>query len=257
MFISSVSDLTVTNIFSANRLLNSPVGITTHRHNRKSWAVVLKVKGETIYTVGNKKVLSDRYHPVILPKGCDYSWECTKAGECILIEFDANSTLSDFDCFEIRDNSLIINDFEKIEKSLGSKKTECYYYLYEILLFLIRSAQAEPVHPQKALVLKPATDYIHTQYFDSNVTNDMLAELCKMSTVYFRKCFVSVYGVPPMKYLHNLRIQKAKAILNSDFESVGQVAESVGYNSIYHFSKMFRQYTGISPVNYSKQNKNR
>lgn len=73
-----------------------------------------------------------------------------------------------------------------------------------------------------------------------------------MSTVYFRKCFESAYGVSPIRYLHNFRISKAKAILRSDFDSVEQVATSVGYNSIYHFSKMFRQYTGQSPSEYAK-----
>ena len=58
-----------------------------------------------------------------------------------------------------------------------------------------------------------------------------------------------------MKYLHNFRIQKAKAILRSDYESIEQVARSVGYNSIYHFSKMFKEYTGKSPTEYAKQNK--
>ena len=76
-----------------------------------------------------------------------------------------------------------------------------------------------------------------------------------MSTVYFRRTFVSVYGISPIKYLHNFRMEKAKAILRSDFETIEQVALSVGYNSIYHFSKMFKVYSGISPLEYSKQNR--
>lgn len=73
-----------------------------------------------------------------------------------------------------------------------------------------------------------------------------------MSTVYFRKTFASMYGVSPMKYLHNFRIKKAEAILLSDYESIEQVAFSIGYNSIYHFSKMFKNYTGQSPTEYAK-----
>ena len=58
--------------------------------------------------------------------------------------------------------------------------------------------------------------------------------------------------MPPKKYLHNYRIDKAKAILLSDYETIEQVAFSVGYNSIYHFSKMFKTYTGKSPSEYAK-----
>lgn len=98
--------------------------------------------------------------------------------------------------------------------------------------------------------------HITEHYFDSGITNVSLSRLCGISTVYFRKMFESVYGISPIKYLHNFRIKKAKAILLSDYESVEQVALSVGYNSIYHFSKMFKEYTGKSPTEYAKQHKN-
>ena len=77
-----------------------------------------------------------------------------------------------------------------------------------------------------------------------------------MSTVYFRRTFTSVYGISPIKYLHNFRIEKAKAILKSDYDTIEQVALSVGYNSIYHFSKMFKLYTGKSPLEYAKASRN-
>ena len=256
MFIHSVSNLTITNIVSANRLLNSPVGITTHRYNRERWAIALKLRGKTIYTINNKHVLCDSLHPVILPKSCNYSWKCIEPGECIIIEFEADATGTSFSSFEISDNSLIINAFSKIEKSLNQQKIyhklECYNHLYDILLFLIKSTKKEYVHPQKRNILQPAMKYISENYYDSNITNDFLAGLCKMSTVYFRKTFASMYGVSPMKYLHNFRIKKAEAILLSDYESIEQVAFSIGYNSIYHFSKMFKNYTGQSPTEYAK-----
>ena len=43
-----------------------------------------------------------------------------------------------------------------------------------------------------------------------------------------------------------------QAILKSDYDTIEQVALSVGYNSIYHFSKMFKLYTGKSPLEYGK-----
>ena len=37
-----------------------------------------------------------------------------------------------------------------------------------------------------------------------------------------------------------------------NYDKIEQVALSVGYNSIYHFSKMFKVYTGINPSEYAK-----
>lgn len=256
LFVRSVADITITKVFSANRLLNSPVGITTHRQNRSGWAIALKTKGKTIYTTGDQQILSDHLHPVLLPKGCSYSWKCIEPGECIIIEFDADAEGSYIPSFEISDNSVIVNAFSKIENSFHKQTPytplECYTQLYGILLFLAKAVVKESAHPEKAKLLRPATEYISENYFDSSITNTSLAETCKISTVYFRKIFSSVYGIAPMKYLHNFRIQKAKAILRSDYESIEQVAYSVGYNSIYHFSKMFKLYTGISPSEYAK-----
>lgn len=64
---------------------------------------------------------------------------------------------------------------------------------------------------------------------------------------------VRLRSMPPIRYLHALRIQRAKDILSSDYSSIGLVAESVGYGSVYHFSKMFKLYTGISPTAYARQ----
>lgn len=256
LFIHSVSNLVIKKVISANRLLDSPIGITIHRNNREHWAVILKVTGKTIYTVGDKNILSDGLHPVILPKGCTYSWKCIEPGECITIEFEADEKLETFNSFGIKDNTAIINAFSKIEKNLGMKKTsyklECNCCLYEILSFLIKSINKEQPHKKINTLLKPAIKYITENYFDGNITNDSLAELCGISTVYFRKTFESVYGVPPIKYLHNFRIKKAKSILKSDYDTIEQVALSVGYNSIYHFSKMFKLYTEVSPSEYAK-----
>lgn len=256
LFIHCVSNLVIKKVYSANRLSDSPVGITINRTNRECWAIVLKFKGKTVYTVNGKSVISDAHHPVILPKGCNYSWKCYEAGDCILIDFDADASIDYFTSFEIGDNSEILTAFSKIEKNLSAKKqyshTECIFNLYKIILLLLKSDKKEQSHPKINRILKPAEKYINESYFDSNITNEFLANLCGISTVYFRKSFENVYGAPPIKYLHTFRINKAKAILLSDYETIEQVAISVGYNSIYHFSKMFKKYVGINPSEYAK-----
>lgn len=256
MSTTSVSNLVINRVVSANRLLDSPLGVTVHRENRERWAVVLKLKGKTIYNVSNRTIVSDDLHVMILPKGSNYTWKCVEPGECIIIEFEANDIPAQLESFEIKDNNVIVNAFSKIEKSLDMKnlnhRLECNCYLYEILSFLVKSVYKEQIHPQKYRMLSPAMKYIERNYFDSTITNAYLSELCDMSTIYFRKIFESVYGVSPIKYLHNLRVNKAKAILLSDYETIEQVALSVGYNSIYHFSKMFKKYTGVSPSEYAK-----
>lgn len=256
MFVNSVIDITPTDVCASFRLVNSPVGVVTRRKNREKWAVALKRSGKTVYTVNHKEYVSDKTHPVILPRGCSYSWRCVEPGECLIIEFNAADAYIDIFNFTVSDNTFFVNAFSRIERLLNgdnpSRKLECVYQLYGILVSLFKTVKKDYVSKEKKAILQPAVDYISENYANGHITNDYLAHLCSVSTVYFRKLFESVYGVSPIKYLNNLRINKAKNMLTSDYESINQIAESVGYNSIYHFSKMFNAHTGMSPSEYAK-----
>ena len=252
----TMPDIVVTNVYDTVRLLDSPVGVSITMTDRKQWGLVLKSQGRTIYTANGKQILSDSQHPVILPRGCSYSWICEEPGLCQVIQFDATAVDTQLYPVEITDNSRLLSAFDRIAKALAkgtvAGQMECRQLLYGVLAFLAGSGDREYAPSSKHQLLQPAVDYINTCYFESDITNDILAKLCGISTVYFRKSFETVYGVSPIKYLNGLRMRKARSLLESDYASIGQVAESVGYSSIYHFSKMFRQHTGISPTEYAK-----
>lgn len=256
MVINSDFDITVLSIHSANRLWNAASDTLIHRKCRKRWAVALKRTGKTIYTVNGRQYISDSLHPVILPGGSSYSWQCVEAGECLIIEFDALQESREILSFSVTDSGFFIHDFLKIETSLHTEtpeaRLESRYRLSRILLTLIKTRAKDYAPREKQRLLAPAIEHLGENYYDPEITNDRLAKLCGISTVYFRKCFETVYGVSPIRYLHNYRTQKAKDLLSSDYGSIGQVAQSVGYSSVYHFSKMFKTYTGLSPSQYVK-----
>ena len=259
MLVNSDFEITILKVVAANRLYNTPTVGTVQRRNRKRWAVALKRSGKTYYNIDGKEQVSDSLHPVILPAGSSYSWRCVEEGECLLIEFDALQVHHDILSFTVTDSSFLVNDFLKIQKNLpvstAEAKLENIHRLYGLLLQLLKTAPKEYIPREKQQLLRPALDYIAENYYLPEITNDCLAQLCGISTVYFRKCFEAVCGVSPIRYLHNFRIRKAKDLLFSDYGSISQVAESVGYNSLYHFSKMFKVYTGLSPTQYIKQSK--
>ena len=249
-------DIVVTKVIDTVRMLDSPIGVSITMTDRKQWGLVLKSQGRTVYTANGQQILSDSTHPVILPKGSSYSWICEEPGLCQVIQFDAVETDKMLYPMEISDNSHLLKSFERIAKALAkgtqAGQMECRQLLYGALAVLADQGQREYVPSGKQKLLQPAVDHMNTHYFETDITNDSLAALCGISTVYFRKSFEAAYGTSPIKYLNDLRMRKAKALLESDYASIAQVAESVGYSSIYHFSKMFRQYTGQSPSEYAK-----
>ena len=92
-------------------------------------------------------------------------------------------------------------------------------------------------------------EYIEKNY-KTNIKNDELASLCRLSVVYFRKLFTEVTGTSPIAYIQETRIKKAKEMLKSDYNSIAEISKSLGYSNIYHFSREFKKHVGIPPSKY-------
>ncbi|MBO4679731.1 MAG: response regulator [Lachnospiraceae bacterium] len=53
-------------------------------------------------------------------------------------------------------------------------------------------------------------------------------------------------------YIASLRIQRAKELLRDESLSIQEIAEIVGYNDYFYFTKVFKKVEGISPSKYRK-----
>lgn len=65
-----------------------------------------------------------------------------------------------------------------------------------------------------------------------------------------RVLFTREVGVPPGRYLHNLRMREARNLLESTFLSVKEVVGRVGFRDQSRFARDFRQRFGCSPRQY-------
>jgi AraC-like DNA-binding protein len=65
--------------------------------------------------------------------------------------------------------------------------------------------------------------------------------------------FKSDVGMPPIRYLRLLRMERAKNLLESSFLSVKEIAFKVGLNDESHFVRDFKSTYGLSPALYRSQ----
>ena len=124
--------------------------------------------------------------------------------------------------------------------------------LYEVLSRLEETNTVPYQLSHKYSLIRPSMEYLESHYQDCDLDVDTLAAASGISAIYFRKIFTGLYRLPPAKYLQNIRIEKAKELLISDYRSVGEVAAVVGFSSIYHFCKIFKKMTGCTPTEYAK-----
>ena len=253
MTIDILSDLVITKVYSVSTLY-TPEMTKLRRNDRQRWAVVIKYEGETVYSSNGKRFLSDIEHIVILPKGCSYEWQCTRSGHFSIIEFESESTFCEPISFSVKNGEKILKKFKDLEYKRNLKKPmvelESIRDTYSILLVLMQAVEARYLPTEKQQKIAPAVEYI-SQHYNENITNDELAEISGISTVYFRKLFSSVVGVSPIVYARRLRIEKAKEMLRSDYGTLSDVAQSLGYASLYDFSRDFKKHTGVSPSKYA------
>lgn len=69
--------------------------------------------------------------------------------------------------------------------------------------------------------------------------------------------FKSDVGMPPIRYLRLLRMERAKNLLESSFLSVKEIAFQVGLNDESHFVRDFKTTYGFSPALYRSHFKNK
>src|SRR5687767_9821311 len=68
--------------------------------------------------------------------------------------------------------------------------------------------------------------------------------------------FKSDVGMPPIRYLRQLRMERAKDLLESSFLSVKEIAFQVGLNDESHFVRDFKSTYGYSPALYRSHFRN-
>lgn len=88
---------------------------------------------------------------------------------------------------------------------------------------------------------------------DAELSLKKIAELCNVSTSYFRRLFREYAGVSPKEYVMNSKLEKAMLYLEYENMSIGEIAECLNFTDAAYFSKQFKQRTGMTPGEYRKR----
>jgi len=89
------------------------------------------------------------------------------------------------------------------------------------------------------------------EYVEKNLTANIrvttLAEICRLSPSHFGRAFRYSTGVPPHRWMMNMRVRHAQGLLADGVASLAEVAGMSGFADQSHFTRVFRKTTGRSP----------
>ncbi len=146
----------------------------------------------------------------------------------------------------------IMSICEKWQSRSWDSYTRCRISLLEFYLDILKR-QMEKTNMDKDISM--AISYVQ-QNFKNNFSGEELAKFCSLSPSYLRAKFLKETGLTITAYRNELRISAAKEMLNSGCFSITEIAHELGYCDIYHFSKVFKKETGISPSDYISKHLN-
>ena len=247
----ALNRLVVKNIENAVTVY-SPQGRKDKMIDRIWYGITFCIEGQITYIQNGKKFVSDKNHALILPKGGNYTIIGDKKGYFPVINFTCENFLTDeIMVVPISGVDSYINDFEKI-KSLflfDRNRNKVISIFYNILHKLCMDAKPS------GGIIDPAIKYLEKNYNNPSLSNSDLAKECNISEVYFRKMFSERFGVTPKQYIIDVRIDKAKHLLADGMYKINVVSEKSGFSNPYHFSRAFKEKTGLTPTEYMKINR--
>ena len=216
-------------------------------------------------TDSNKNVIfAEQNQLAYMPKGIEYTVEffdtAPERADTIVMHFDMKDekgrdiapTDKPIICLKNIDVQTAVeikNAGDEFQKSLTCVP-EITSLIYKMFAQISRKQRKSTVK-HKFSYIKEGIELLES---DSNKSLDEIAKICGVSEGYFRKLFREYSGDNPIDFRQKHRIEKAKQMLLLDTFTIGEISQELHFSDIYHFSKTFKKYVGISPKNYLKQN---
>ncbi|WP_191559977.1 AraC family transcriptional regulator [Metabacillus idriensis] len=119
----------------------------------------------------------------------------------------------------------------------------------ELIYFLLIHSEVEQDLP--LYHLETIKNYIE-HHFHENLSNDYLADMCKLSPKYFSDQFKRVFGKSAMEYVTELRMSMSKELMRGKTIKLKDIAKKVGYDDEFYFSRKFKKEIGVAPSAYIK-----
>lgn len=114
--------------------------------------------------------------------------------------------------------------------------------------FIFENYQKLHTNHRMAYVIQYIKDNIH-----QNLSIDDLSKQACMSKSHFFRSFKQEFGISPIDYILQERIERAKFLLKNSAQSIAQISYEVGFSSPAYFNRMFKKITNETPQHYKKK----
>jgi two-component system response regulator YesN len=101
-------------------------------------------------------------------------------------------------------------------------------------------------------IIKKTCEYV-VQHVEEDITLEDIAAEVHVTKSYIGKLFKQRVGYNFTDYVTKIKMEHAKSLLRTGEYKNYEVSEKLGYSSIDYFSRLFKQYSGVTPLEFRKQ----
>lgn len=122
-----------------------------------------------------------------------------------------------------------------------------FWSILEILAYeLIQIHHLDPSISGSFKIYRSVINFLEITYM-TEVSKQILEPIINRKYEYICNVFKKHSGLTISEYVLQLRIQRAKVLLNKSNKNVMQIAQEVGFHDSYYFSRQFKKMTGLTP----------
>lgn len=142
-----------------------------------------------------------------------------------------------------------VNYYEKIGRLDEMRSLELWLNNY---FRWIMDYNAHHSDRRQADMMIRAKRFIMDNYANPELTLGRVADFIGLNEKYFSSRFTKEEGMTFINYLTGVRIRKARELMETTDLKIYEISQSVGYNSVEHFTRVFKKLCGVSPGGYRK-----
>ena len=127
------------------------------------------------------------------------------------------------------------------------------------MLLVDTERQSQAPYLNRALIERPRhslsekAEHFLQRELHEDLSVARLAEHCGTSERSLLRHFRSHYGVTPLEHIQHLRVERAKALLETSHLSFEEIVERCGYSDVSSFRKLFKRATALTPMDYRER----
>jgi len=224
-------------------------------------------EGEGWLQIGDQELYPKPGQLCLMPAHIEQSYAAINANTYFKYWIHFTAKVGPFDLFQWLDVPFILSvkDYDQVEswfkqltilvrqQSLPARLQE-KAILLQLIAYFLESVPVEILHTHLEEIdrLSQIQQYIE-RYLHTQITVDQIAKSFHLHPNYFIKYFKKHFGMPPLKYMRQKRIQHAKRLLTTTMLPIGEIAVATGWDDSNHLGKIFRKETGYSPSAYRAQ----